>query len=506
MKPTRIPIVTILGHVDHGKTTLLDYIRGANVVDSEAGGITQRVSVFTVDVKDGHKVTFIDTPGHEAFDLMRSRGGSIADIVLLIVAADDGVMPQTEESIEIIKNSNAKPIVVINKVDLPGIDIEKIKRDVTNKGIFVEGMGGQVPVVQISAKTGQNVDMLLETISLVAQVEGLIERPDLPNGLVGKAFVLESVKDKNKGKVSTVIMTHGELSRGMWLGYVSKGKTYSEKVKGLISENDENLELLAEGMGGKILGLSELMELGSEIFVTTEKKERKIEAVIAQENLENIEESNAVDLAALFGQAVKEEEKTLKVVVKASSEGSLEALRKTLSKVDEDGYKVEIVQDGLGDITQKDLEMAEVTKSIILGFEVKIEKGVADLAIKKRILIKTYDLVYKLVEEISDAIVALSSPQESEEEIGSATVKAIFTLSNGTTVIGCQVASGVVKKGGKAYIVRGDDIIGEGKIESLRHEKETINEAKKGVECGVIVSNKIEAIVGDTLYCYKVIK
>jgi translation initiation factor IF-2 len=502
---TRIPIVSILGHVDHGKTTILDYIRNAHVQSGEVGGITQKISAFTVTV-NGKKITFIDTPGHEAFDLMRLRGGTIADIVLLIVAGDDGVMPQTEESIEIIKKSKAKPIVVVNKVDLPGVDIEKIKRDISNKGLLLEGLGGNVPVVQVSGKTGLNIDGLLETITLVADVEGLIDRGDLIDGIDAKGFVLESIKDKSMGNVSTVVITQGDVAKGMWIGYVSRGNTFTEKIKGVITEDGENLDGLGQGTGGKIIGLSQMIELGSEIFFTNEKNEKVLPTLIAQDNLEQVEESNAMDLASLFGMAAQTEKKTLKVIIKASSEGSLEALRKSLGRIDEEGYTVEIILDGLGDVTQKELEMAEVTKSIILGFEVGMEKGIEDLAVKKRILVKTYDLIYKLVDEISDAIVALSSPQEQEEEIGSATVKAIFTLSDGKTVIGCRVASGVVKKGCKIYIVRNDDIILEGRIESLRKEKKTITEAGNGTECGVIIDNKGEIKEGDTLYCYKIIK
>lgn len=505
MEKSRIPIIAILGHVDHGKTTILDYIRNAHVQSGEVGGITQKISAFTIDVK-GKKLTFIDTPGHEAFDLMRLRGGSIADIVLLIVAADDGVMPQTEESIEIIKNSKAKPIVVINKVDLPGVDIEKIKRDITNKGISVEGMGGNVPVIQVSGKTGLNIDQLLETISLVADVEGLIDRGELVKELDGKGFVLESIKDKSKGNVSTIIVTQGEVTRGMWIGYVSKGKTLTEKIKGIISEEGQAIESLEGGTGGKIIGLSQMIELGSEIFFTDSKNEKILPQLITEDNIKNEEESNPIDLAALFGGAIVEEKKTLKVIVKASSEGSLEALRKSLKKIDEDGYTVEIVRDGLGDISLKDVEMAQITKAIVLGFEVGHEKGVEEFAVKNRILVKSYDLIYKLVDEISDAIVALSSPQESEEEIGSADVKALFTLSDGTLVIGCRVSKGIVKKGCKVYIVRGDDIKFEGKIQSLRHEKSTINEAGNGTECGVILDNKGDVAIGDTLYCYKIIR
>lgn len=513
---SRTPIVTILGHVDHGKTTILDYIRNAHVQAGEVGGITQKISAFTIDVK-GKKITFVDTPGHEAFDLMRSRGGAIADIVLLIVAASDGVQPQTEESIQIIKKSKAKPIVVINKVDLPGIDLEKVKRDVTNKGLQLEGLGGTIPVVEVSGKTGKNIELLLETISLVAEVEGLQVREPLSTEISAKGYVLESIKDKSKGNVSTVIITQGKLEKGMWIGYMSKTTVITEKVKGIINEDNQPLEFLDEGYGGKIMGLSEMISLGSEFLVTKEKDEKAMavlslkEEVVTEEEKDNnqdgSQEAKPLDLSALFGQVSStEEKKTFKVIIKASSEGALEALRKSLNKVEEEGYSVEIIQDGLGDIGIRDVEMASVTKAIILGFEVGLEKGAQDLARSKKVLVRSYDLIYKLVDEISDAILAISSPTETEEEIGSADVKAIFTLSDGTTVIGCKVNKGIVKKGGKAYIVRKDDIVLEGRIESLKHEKTNLNEAGNGTECGVILNTKGDVQIGDILYCYKIIK
>ena len=269
----RPPIVTILGHVDHGKTTILDNIRESNVQGCEAGGITQKVSVFTVQIPNGKQITFVDTPGHEAFDLMRSRGGSIADIVLLVVAADDGVKPQTRESIEIINNSDAKPIVVINKVDLPDISVEKVKRDVVNNGLQLEGFGGSIPVIEVSGKTGKGIPELLDMILLVAEVEGVRSDDDMPKGILGKAFVLESVKDKFKGNMSSIALIQGVICQGNWLGYRVDDKFVIEKVKGMITEEGENLCMLDCGCGGKIIGISNLLELGTEVYVLEKRDE-----------------------------------------------------------------------------------------------------------------------------------------------------------------------------------------------------------------------------------------
>jgi translation initiation factor IF-2 len=512
---TRTPIVAILGHVDHGKTSILDRIRKADVQAGEVGGITQKISAFTVDVK-GKKITFIDTPGHEAFDLMRTRGGSIADIVLLVVAADDSVKPQTEESIEIIKSSDAKPIVVINKVDLPNVDLEKVKRDVSNKGILVEGMGGKIPVAPVSAKTGAGIEELLETILLVAEVEGIKQREDLPQGISARAYVLESVKEKSRGNVCSIVVVQGEIKRGDWIGYKSDKGVEIEKVKGFISEDGEQIDSLQNGYGGRVIGLSSSIQLGAEIFVLAKRDEKLLSAMYKTDIVVKEEtplpvpvEGEAVpvqDLSFLFGESKNEEKKTLKVIIKSSSEGSLEAIIKSLAKIEEEGYTVEVVQKGIGDISMGDVEKAEVMKAIVLGFEVNADKNVTEMAQKKRVLVRTYEIIYKLIDEISDAITSLAAPKETEEEIGNAEVKALFTLSDGSLVIGCRVKEGVIRKGGKCYVVRGDDIVSEGKISSLRIQKDTVNEAKSGQEFGAIFDSKIEAQVGDALYCYKVIK
>ncbi len=276
----RPPIVTILGHVDHGKTTILDQIRQSNVQDCEAGGITQKVSVFTVDVSEGNRVTFIDTPGHEAFDLMRTRGGSIADIVLLVVAADAGVKPQTKESIEIINSSDAKPIVVLNKVDLPDVQLDKVKREIVNNGLQIEGLGGDIPVIEVSGKTGKGIPELLELILLVAEVEGVKGGEDLPEGVLGKAYVLESVKDKFKGNTSSVALVQGGICQGDWLGYRAEGEFVLEKVKGMVTEEGGSFCVLDCGCGGKIIGISHLLELGTVVYALKEKDEKLLKTLL----------------------------------------------------------------------------------------------------------------------------------------------------------------------------------------------------------------------------------
>lgn len=532
----RTPIVTILGHVDHGKTTLLDKIRDANVQGGEVGGMTQKISVFTVShermsVKAGSlgKITFIDTPGHEAFDLMRARGGDIADIVLLIIAADDGIKPQTLESIEIIKRSKAKPIVVFNKVDLPNIDLDKIKRELAAKDIQVEGYGGSIPVVEVSGKTGKGIDTLLETISLLVDLEGLHPVPELPADAVGRIIVLESIKDPKKGYVSTIIVTTGQLKAGDTIVYRVGEEIRSEKVKGIISESNESIELINAGEGGRILGLSGLIELGEIIFATestdkrqykeffvNEEPEKSIKEELAEITAEGTDPLNEEDkdalLASLFSvednaEEPGEEIKTLNVVIKASSEGALQAILKSLDKIDVEGAQIKITASGVGDITPGDIDMAEVTKSIILSFESTVDANAKNEARKRKILVREYQIIYKLIEELEIVLTSMVTPQETEEDLGEAEIREIFTLSDGTMVLGGRISKGILKKNAKCYVVRGDDIVAEGKITSLKHAKKDIVEAPKGTDFGAIISPTPKGTEkGDKIFCVKVVK
>ena len=522
----QVPIVSILGHVDHGKTTLLDYIRDSRVQAKEAGGITQKISVFTIKPNKDKEdlITFIDTPGHEAFDLMRFRGGSIADIVLLIVAADDGVKPQTVESIEIIKNSSVKPIVVITKTDLGKENIPKIKRDLSTRGLLVEGMGGDIPVIEASAKTGEGVSELLDMINLVVEVEGFKKGIDLPEGITGKAFVLESVKDKFRGNVVTFVVVEGEFTVGDWFAYQIEDEIYFEKMKAFLTEEESSMKSLSKGFGGKVIGISQTVSLGKEAYCFNQKDENlakelfKTEVVEEPEpEVEVKEEKDVVEseelnqeeiLADFFDEGEEQgEEKEFKVFIKSSSEGSLEAIKKSVEKISVDGVNIKIIGSGIGNISIRDVELASVAKAVVLGFEVSLEKGVEDLAKKNKVFTKTYDIIYKLVDEIKDAAEALVTPEDVEEEIGNAEVRGVFVLSDGTQVIGCKGMEGVVKRGEKAYIVRDDDIIGEGKITSMKHGKKDIKEGSKGSEFGVVLAKSVPNVeVGDTLYCFTILK
>lgn len=531
-KDIRAPIVTILGHVDHGKTSILDKIRSTDVQSKEAGGITQGVSIFSVRLEGSEDpsstITFVDTPGHESFDLMRHRGGSVADIVLLVIAADDGIKPQTTESIEIIKASKAKPIIVINKVDLPNTDIPKIKRDLASAGISVEGMGGSIPVVEVSAKSGKGIDKLLEMISVITQVEGLVDHGKLEEGVKGRAYVLESVKDRSKGFLTSVVVTQGEISTGDWVACLSGGKIVLDRVKGLISDSRNVKDPFVAGTGGELLGISGMVPLGTEIIALTDKDPKVAERLLmpkvavaedisaeppsveTSEVSESTEEDQNLELlSAMFGSATKEDDEggELSVILKASSEGALEAIRSSLEKLDIDRFKVKFISADVGNITQKDIESAKVTKAIILGFEVDIDPSSKVDMRENRVLVRTYDVIYKLIDEVKDALTALAAPQEAEEDLGSAKLMQIFILTDGSKVLGGRVVEGKIKRGEKCYIVRNDDIIAEGRIASLRENKRQINEALKGADFGAIVDPTPENVQeGDFLHCFKITK
>jgi len=516
---SRTPIVTILGHVDHGKTTILDQIRKANVATCEAGGITQKISVFTVDpdCTGKNNLTFIDTPGHEAFDLMRTRGGSVADIVLLIVAVNDGVMPQTKESIEIIKAGTAKPIVVFNKCDLAGTDIEKIKRELSANGMQLESMGGKIPSVEVSGKTGKGIKELLDMINIVIEVEGLPERSPLSEGVRGQAVVLESYKDKFKGFISALVVTKGVAQKGDYALFDQDGKVGCEKIKSFETEDCKQIDELTEGNGAKVIGISTLLKLGTAVAFIDESQKKnsdKLYKCAVEEECEDIvedaEEKTDADMFVQFfnqSQPKDEGKKKLNVIIKASTEGSLEAISKSLEKIESEDVVLNINLQEVGDITQKDIDHAEITKSIILGFEVKIESGVKDLADKKKVIIRTYGIIYELVNEVTDTIEMLESGGEVEEELGTAEVKAIFILSNGSKVVGCRVREGIIKRGERCYITRGDDILAKGKIISMRHQKDEVNEAKVNDDCGLTIEPKLEVEVkeGDMVHCFRVV-
>ncbi len=381
----------------------------------------------------------------------------------------------------------------------------RLKEILQTEGVQVEGMGGNIPVIEVSGKTGKGISELLDLINLVADVEGLEDRGVLPEGVAARAYVLESVKDKTRGNISSLVLISGDLCKGSWLGY-KKGESFEiEKVKGIISEEGENICDLSCGCGGKVIGISNLIPLGTEVFIL-EKNNLKLLSTLykVEPTLEDLSIVEDDIFGSIFDEEQKDGDTILNVIVKSSSQGSLEALKQSLVKVKKDEYSVNIVSDGVGDITNKDIEMAKLSKAILLGFEVGIEKGSEDVAKKSGVLVRTYSIIYKLVEEVEDALEMLSTPAHVEEEIGSAVIKMMFVLSDGSKVLGSRVKDGILKRDCKCYVVRNDEILAEGKIKSLRKGKETVHEVKQGEDCGVILDIDVESNEGDELYCYKV--
>jgi translation initiation factor IF-2 len=356
-------------------------------------------------------------------------------------------------------------------------------------------------------------------INLVVEVEGLKERVDLPKGVLGQSFILESIKDKFRGSIVTLVVTEGEFYLGKWFVYKMGGEIYFEKIKAFLTEENTSMSELKKGFGGRIIGMSNLVELGTEAFCLDEKDENLAKSLFKEDevkevNAETTTETEAEDvdqndlLQNFFGEEQNDEKgKVFKVLIKSSSEGSLEAIKKSIEKIKVDEVEVEIIQSGIGNINISDVEMASVTKSIVLGFEVSFEQGVVDLASKKRVFVKTYDIIYKLIDEVEEAAKALGAPEDLEEEIGSAEVREVFELSDGTQVIGCKGLDGIIRRGGKAYVVRDDEIVGEGKIVSMKHNKKDIKESTKGNEFGVVLGKSVQNVkVGDHLHCFTILK
>ncbi|MDD3661927.1 MAG: GTP-binding protein [Candidatus Dojkabacteria bacterium] len=520
-KQYRPPIVALLGHVDHGKTTILDSIKKSAIAEGEEGGITQGIAAYTV-THDGKDITFVDTPGHEAFDLMRSRGGMVADVVLLIVAADDSVKPQTKESIGIIKNLGRPCIIVINKVDISGVNVEKVKRDLVAEELVPESMGGQVPVVEVSGKTGKGIPDLLEMIQLVSEMSKVGHRAPA-KGSGGEAVVLESYKDTRLGYVASVVVTAGEFRKGSYMKYRDEsGENWiSEKIRGFISDTGEQRDVVMEGYGARVLGLKNVVPLGKQMYCVEEPKVDIETAPVPQKQTEPVSDdqtdtpvedstetadSDLLSMLIATQEAEGESEKNeLNVIVKANARGTLDAIRKSLEPSIKERL-ISIIHADVGDITVSDIERAESVKAIVIGFRVGIDPVADTMAKKSRILAKVYQIIYELVDEIEEAAAALQLPDESEVQMGSAEVRKLFVLSNGSKVLGLRVQSGELKHGGKCRIVRNGEAVAEGKILSMKCEKEQIQTAGKGTDCGVVMDASSDVEEGDVLECYRIVK
>lgn len=502
----RAPVVTIMGHVDHGKTTLLDYICKTNIADRECGGITQHVRAYQVQF-EGRHITFIDTPGHEAFFAMRERGAKITDIVVLVVAADDGVMPQTKEVINLWKKMRTQLIVAINKIDAPGANIEKVKRELSMEGVLLEGYGGDIPFVEISAKNGTNVDKLLELINLIAELNELDKFSDISHAdFTSESIVLESSMSKSLGPIATVIVKSGQVKRGEF----GVGGSIYGKIRAIIDDRNRTIDSAIESMPVKLVGIPKVLDVG-EIVRTynLESKAREVakEKSFNEQKKESQDKLTRSSLVTLFSEKEGTENiKRLNLIIVADTKGSLEAIQHSLEKIHVDGVELKIIEAHTGSVNQNDIETAKVRGGIILAFNIKIDSKVVKLAEESDVLLREYNIIYELLEDVEGAMLGLATPVQEEEIIGEGNVLQIFQLSDGKYVAGTRVTKGKIVKGYQIYVVRKSERVSEGKISSLRHNKDEVKEITAGMDCGILVEPNVELQTGDKVFCYKVVK
>ena len=477
----RPPVVTIMGHVDHGKTTLLDTIRKTNVAGGEAGGITQAIGAYQIEY-NGKKITFIDTPGHAAFTEMRARGASITDIVIIIVAADDGVMPQTKEAIDHAKAAGVPIIVAVNKIDKPTANVEKVLTEMSASGLQPESWGGDIMFVNISAVTGEGIDDLLERIILLSEISELKANPNR----YASGTVIESKLDKASGVVTNLLIQNGTLR----LGDPIVVGTISGKVRTLKNDKGENLVEATPSMPVSITGLSESPSAGDKFMAfESEKKAKKIaeerrEAEQARRN----KPKTQVSLEDLFNRR-EAGEKEINIILKADVKGSEEAVKNSLLKLDVEGIKVNVIRSGIGTISESDILLAEASNAIIIGFNIRPEHKISEIAKDKGVDIRLYDIIYKVVEEMESALKGKLEPEYEEVVLGEAEVRKLFKFSKVGTIAGSYVTSGVIKRGSKARVIRDGIVVNDSIIATLAREKNEAKEVKQGLECGITIEN-----------------
>ena len=490
----RPPVVTIMGHVDHGKTSLLDAIRSTSVVSGEAGGITQHIGAYQVKVND-RTITFIDTPGHEAFTEMRARGASVTDIVIIIVSAVDGVKPQTIEAIDHAKAAKVPIIVAINKMDLPDANPEKVLTELSEAGLTPEEWGGDTLVNKISAKTKLGLDELLENILLIADMEELKANPK--RYAIGS--VIEARLDKNIGSVVTILIQNGTLRLG---DPIVVGVNYG-KVRTLKNANGENIATAGPSTPVEITGINDLPVAGDRFMAfETEKEARKVSDERKLRAKEENTNRSGMTLEDLFSK-VKEGANKISVVLKTDVKGSEEAIKQSLSKIDSHDVKVEVIRSGVGTITESDVVLANASDAIIIGFNVRPSSKTNELAKEYGVDIRLHNVIYKIIEELEDAILGMLDPEYEEKILGEVEVRQLFKFSKVGTIAGSYVTEGVIKNSDKARVIRDGIVIYDGQIGSLQRGKDKVNEVKKGIECGITIENFSDIKEGDRIETYK---
>jgi translation initiation factor IF-2 len=495
----RPPVVTVMGHVDHGKTSLLDYIRRTKVAAGEAGGITQHIGAYHVETPRG-VVTFLDTPGHEAFTAMRARGAKVTDLVVLVVAADDGVMPQTIEAINHAKAAEVPLVVALNKIDKHDANADKVKQELLAQGVVPEEYGGDSPFVPVSAKTGQGIDALLEQILLQAEVLELKAPVDAP----AKGAVIEARLDKGRGPVATLLVQSGTLKRG---DVVLTGAVYG-RVRAMLDESGKPVQAAGPSIPVEVQGLSEVPSAGEEMAVLPDERKAREIALFRQGKFRDVKfaKQHAAKLENAFGQMAEGEKKVLTLVIKADVQGSQEALVHALTRLATDEVKVTVVHAGVGGITESDVNLAMASRAVIIGFNTRADATARKLIESSGIQVRYYNIIYEAVDEIKAALSGMLAPERKEQVIGMVEVRQVFRISKIGTVAGCYVLEGLVKRGAQVRVLRDNVVIHTGEIDSLKRFKDDVREVKAGFECGMSLKSFSDLKEGDQFEVFEVME
>ena len=492
----RSPIVTVMGHVDHGKTSLLDYIRKSSVTEDESGGITQHIGAYSVSV-NSKKITFLDTPGHEAFTAMRARGAQITDIVIVVIAADDNIMPQTKEAISHAQAGGVPIIFAINKIDKEGANPDKVKESLASMNLVVEDWGGKIQSQDISALSGKGIDELLEKVLLEAEIMDLKANPDK----LSTGTILEAYLDKGRGYVSTVLVQNGSLKIG---DYILAGKT-SGKVKAMFDESGNSLEVAKPSTPVSVLGLDGAPQAGDQFKVLEDEKEAK---QIAAKRTQLVREQSVrtqkhLTLDEIGRRIAIGDFQEFNVIIKGDVDGSVEALTDSFQNLSTEEIQVNIIFKGVGAITESDVLLASASDAIIIGFNVKPTQSARKLSEKEQIDIRSYSIIYDAINDLKDAMEGMLSPEMKEENTGEAEVRDTFKISRIGTIAGCMVTSGKILRNSSVRVVRGDEQIFEGKLLSLKRFKDDVKEVAKGYDCGIQINDFNDLEVGDLIKCYQ---
>jgi translation initiation factor IF-2 len=495
----RPPVVTIMGHVDHGKTSLLDYIRKSNVVAGESGGITQHIGAYQVSLPGGKSITFLDTPGHEAFTAMRARGAQVTDIVVLVVAADDQVMPQTVEAISHAKNAGVPMIVAINKIDLPGANPMKVKQDLLQHGVVLEEFGGTVLSTEVSAKKGTNIDALLDQILLQAEILDLKANPNRS----ATGAVIEAQLDPGKGAVATILVNNGTLHVGD--DFICG--MYSGRVRALLDERGRNIKDAGPAIPAQILGIGGVPMAGDQFVVVEDAMESR-EIAQRRQRLDREAKSRrtakgVVSLEDFMSQTAPGQKRTLRIVIKADQGGPAEALADALGQLSQEEVSVDVIHRGVGAITESDILLARASGAIIVGFHVRPDNNARAAAEREGVEIKLYKIIYEAVEDVRAALEGMLRPEEKEVVLGEAEVRELFKVPRMGVIAGCSVRSGVINRQGRIRVIRDGVEVYDGNIASLRRFKDDVKEVREGFECGIGIENFNDIKVGDVLECYR---